>query len=152
MIKGVHHLTLHPNMLISIIDQFTIFNGWMNGQPGGPRRGSRIFCQGWQGGGPGPTARIQDPHMGPIHTYLHACMSACMHTHTHIHIYACTDRHMNVHAQADGKTFTYIYKRQIKRHTGYLNMHNHVQRQCQKHTCVCMSRHTCACHYLKISH
>ena len=36
------------------------------------------------GGGQGPTARIQDPHMRPIHTRTHA------------------ERHMNVHAQADG--------------------------------------------------
>ena len=34
MIKGVHLLTPRPNMLISLIDQFTIFNGWMDGQPG----------------------------------------------------------------------------------------------------------------------
>ena len=27
MIKGVHQLTLRPNMLISLIDHFTIFNG-----------------------------------------------------------------------------------------------------------------------------
>ena len=85
-------------MLISLIDQFRIFNGWMDGQPGGPRRGSRIFCQ----GGPGPTARIQDLHMGPIHTYV------CIHT------YACTDRHMNVLAQADGWTNMYMYRRQTK--------------------------------------
>ena len=45
------------------------------------------------GGGPGPTARIQNPHMGPIHTYV------CIHT------YAFTDRHMNVFAQADGWTY-----------------------------------------------
>ena len=30
MIKGVHKLTLLPNMLIFLIDQFTIFNGWMD--------------------------------------------------------------------------------------------------------------------------
>ena len=57
MIKGVHQLTLRPNMLTSVNDQFTIFNGWMDndGQPGGPRRGSRIFCQ--RGGGVGVKAR-----------------------------------------------------------------------------------------------
>ena len=38
MIKGVHQLTLRPNMLISLIDHLTIFNGWMDGQPGGPMR------------------------------------------------------------------------------------------------------------------
>ena len=30
MIKVVHQLTLRPNMLISLIDHFTIFNGWMD--------------------------------------------------------------------------------------------------------------------------
>ena len=50
-------------------------DGWMDGQPGGPMRGSRIFCQ---EGDPGPTARIQDPPMGYIHT--------CVHTHTHTHV------------------------------------------------------------------
>ena len=93
MFKGVHLLTPRPNMLI---DQFTIFNGWMDGQPGGPRPRSRIFCQGGGGGGPGPMARIQDLHMGPIHTYVPI--------QTFIHTYACTDRHMNDHAQADGWT------------------------------------------------
>ena len=42
----MHQLTLRPNMLISLINQWTIFNGWIDGQPGGPMRGSRNFCQG----------------------------------------------------------------------------------------------------------
>ena len=46
MIKVVHQLTLRPNMLISLINQWSIFNGWMDGQPGGPMRRSRNFCQG----------------------------------------------------------------------------------------------------------
>ena len=55
-------------------------------------------------GGPGPTARIKDPHMGPIHTYVHACMHAYthMHAHTHARTLAHTHRHVNVLAQADG--------------------------------------------------
>ena len=32
MIKGVHQLTLRTNILISLIDHFTMFNGWMNSQ------------------------------------------------------------------------------------------------------------------------
>ena len=107
MFKGVHLLTPRPNMLISLIDQFTVFNGWMDGQSGGPRRRSRIFLSGGGGGGPGPTARIQDPHMGPIHTYVRI--------QTYIRTYACTDRHMNVHAHADGWTYMYMYRRQTKR-------------------------------------
>ena len=55
-----------------------------------------FFFRGW-GGSPGPMARIQDPHMGPIHTYV--CIQ------TNIHTCACTDRHMNVHTQADGWTY-----------------------------------------------
>ena len=31
MIKGVHQLTLRPNTLISLVDHFTIFNGWKDG-------------------------------------------------------------------------------------------------------------------------
>ena len=29
IIKGAHQLTLRPNTLISLIDHYTIFNGWM---------------------------------------------------------------------------------------------------------------------------
>ena len=75
MIKGVHKLTLRPNMLISLKNHWTLFNGWLDRQPGGPMCGSRIFVV-----GPGLTARIQDRHMG----------------------YRQTDRHMHVHAPADG--------------------------------------------------
>ena len=50
-------------------------------------------------GDPGPTARIQDPHMGQIRTYIH----------TYIHTYACTKRHlMFVHRQTDRHTCTCI--------------------------------------------
>ena len=59
------------------------------------------FYQGG-GGGQGPTARIQDPHMGPIHTHARA------RTDAHTHTFACTDRHMNVHAQADEWTYMYM--------------------------------------------
>ena len=74
-IKGVHPLTLRPNALISLIDHFTVFNGCMEGQMGGPTGTSRFLSGKW---GPGPTARIQDPHIGPIHTYVRACMYVCM--------------------------------------------------------------------------
>ena len=64
-----------------------------------------------RGGGPGPTARIQDQHMGPIHMYVHTYI----HTHARTHANTCTGRHMNVHAQADGKTYMYMYRQQTKR-------------------------------------
>ena len=49
-------------------------------------------------GGPGLTARIQDPHIGPVHrirTYVLACVRACVraHTHTQTHTPTQTDRH-----------------------------------------------------------
>ena len=59
------------------------------------------------------TARIQDPHMGPISTYVH--MRACVRTyvrtyvHTYVHTYACKDRHMNVHAQADRQIDIHVH-------------------------------------------
>ena len=86
MIKGVHQLTLCPNMLISLIDHFTIFNGWVDSAR------NKYFCHGGGGGGRVLMARIHDPHMGPTHT----------HTHTRVGAHTCTDRHMNVYAQADG--------------------------------------------------
>ena len=108
MIKGVHQLTLSPNTLISLIDHFTIFNGWMDNRadpgvdPG--------FLSGE--GGPGPTARIQDPHMGPIHTYVHmhtciVCIQARSQTHIRIyirmyrqaHVCPCTGRRIDIHVQ-----------------------------------------------------
>ena len=64
MIKGVHQLTLRPNRLISLIDHFTISNGWMDSRAD-PCADLGFLSEEW---GPGPTARIQDPHMGPIHT------------------------------------------------------------------------------------
>ena len=85
MIKGVHQLTLRPNTLISLVDHFTIFNGWKDG---------------WTDPCADP-GFLQDPHMGPIRTYTHAPTHAHTHTHTHTHVQT-TDRHMNVHAQADG--------------------------------------------------
>ena len=62
MIKGVHQLTLRPNMLISLTDHLQLsMDRWIDGQPGGPMYGSRIILSrevggGGGGGGPGPTA------------------------------------------------------------------------------------------------
>ena len=97
MIKGVHQLTLCPNTLISLIDHFTIFNGWKDGWTDPCADPGFLSVE----GGPGPTASLQDPHMGPIHTYVRTRTHPRTHTHTHTHVQT-TDRHMNVHAQADG--------------------------------------------------
>ena len=37
------------------------------------------------------------------------------HTHTHTHTHTCTVRQMNVHAQAEGWTCMYMYRRQTTR-------------------------------------
>ena len=79
MIKGVHQLTLRPNMLISLINQWTNFNGWMDGQPGEPMRGSRIFCQ-----GVGVQARRPEYRIRTWDTHTRA--RACTHTHAYRHI------------------------------------------------------------------
>ena len=101
MIKGVHQLTLRPNTLISSVDHFTIFNGWKDGWTDPCADPGFLSVE----GGPGPTASLQDPHMGPIRTYVrtrtHARTHPRTHARTHTHVQT-TDRHMNVHAQADG--------------------------------------------------
>ena len=98
MIKGVHQLTLRPNTLISLIDHFTIFNGWKDGWTDLCTDPGFLSVE----GGPGPTASLQDPHMGPyIPMNVHARTHPRTHAHTHTHVQT-TDRHMNVHAQADG--------------------------------------------------
>ena len=75
MIKGVHQLTFRPNTLISLIDHFTISNGWT-----ARRTHARIqdLCQ--EKGDPGLTARIRDPHVGPIHTYVRTYAAYIIHT------------------------------------------------------------------------
>ena len=87
MIKGVHLLTPCPNMLISLIDQFRIFNGWTAG-----RTQARIqdFCQGVGVQARPPEYRIRtwDQY---IHTYVHVGI------HTYAHKCSCTGRRMDIH-------------------------------------------------------
>ena len=89
MIKGVHQLTLRPNMLISLINQWTIFKGWMDGQSGGPMRGSRHFFQ-----GVGVQARRPEYRIRTWDTHTRAC--ARVHTHTCIQTYRRIDMHVYV--------------------------------------------------------
>ena len=67
MVKGVHQLTLRPNMLISVIDQFAIFNGWMNGQSGVPGVDPDSHNTGSAHG----TNTIVCMYTHTIHTYTH---------------------------------------------------------------------------------
>ena len=90
MIKGVHQLTLGPNMLISLVDHFTIFNGWKDGWTDPCADPGFLSVEGVQARRPAYRIRTWDQY---IPTYVHAP------THTHVQT---TDRHMNVHAQADG--------------------------------------------------
>ena len=85
MIKGVHQLTLRPNLLISLIDHFTIFKGWMDSQAD-PCVELGIFVTGGGIRGPGPTARIQDPHMGHTHAQAHECSCTGRQIDIHVHV------------------------------------------------------------------
>ena len=85
MIKGVHQLTLRPNTLISLIDHITIFNGWKDGWTDPCADPGFLSVE----GGPGPTVSLQDPHMGPIHTYVRTRTHPPTHARTHTH--TCTD-------------------------------------------------------------
>ena len=88
LIKGVHQLTLHPTTLISLIDHFTIFNGWMHGQPSGPMCGSRIFVR-------GRGSRPDGQNTGSAHgTNTYVRTYTYMHTHTHAHIRNHTHKHV----------------------------------------------------------
>ena len=69
MIKGVHQLTPRPNTLISLIDHFTIFNGWT---AGGTHARIQDFCQGKAVQAQWPKYRIRtwDQYIR-THTYIH---------------------------------------------------------------------------------
>ena len=94
MIKGVHQLTLRQNMLISLINQWTFFNGWMDSRAD-PCVDPGFFVSGGGGGGgggggPGPTARIQDIH---THTRTHAYILM----YKQAHECSCTGRRIGIH-------------------------------------------------------
>ena len=144
MIKGVHQLTLRPNTLISLIDHFTIFNGWKDGWTDPCADPGFLSVE----GGPGPTASLQDPHMGPIHTYVRTRTHAPTHarTHAHTHMYRQqTDTWMFMHRQTDRHTCTCIDGKlkyiQINRN-GIIMYRDNVR------NIGWMSRHTCTCHYI----
>ena len=98
MIKGVHQLTLRPNTLISLIGH--LMDGWT-----AERTHARIkdFCK-----GKGVQARWPEYRIHTCDQYIRTCI------HTYMHTYACTDRHMNVNAQADGETYMYMYSGKLK--------------------------------------
>ena len=113
-------------------------DGWMDSRADPGADPGFLSVGGGGGWGPGPTARIQDPHMVPIHTYV-------CYIHTHVQTGTC----MFLHRQTDGHTCTCIDgKLEDRLFITCIIMY----RGGQKHTCACMSRHTCTCHYLKISH
>ena len=109
MFKGVHQLTLRPNMQISLIIQWTIFNGRMDFLSGGG--GSRHGSQN-TGSAHGihtykrAYVRTYDVH-ARTHTRTHARTHAHTHTHTYIHTYilmfrqanecSCTGRRIEIH-------------------------------------------------------
>ena len=59
-------------------------DGWIAGRT---RVRIKDILSGVGGGGPGPTARIQDRHMEYIHTYVRLTyIHACTHTYIHTHV------------------------------------------------------------------
>ena len=95
MIKGVHLLTPCPNMLISLIDQFRIFNGWMDGWTAG-RTQARIqdFLSGEGGGGSRPDRQ----NTGSAHgTNTYVRMYTYIRMYRQAHDCSCTGRRMDKH-------------------------------------------------------
>ena len=84
-----------------------------------------FYQAGGGGGGGGVKARRPEYRIRTWDQYIRTHARA--RTDAHTHTYICTDRHMNVHAQADEWTYMYMYRRQTKRQF-IKNMHNHVQR------------------------
>ena len=84
MIKGVHQLTLRPNTLISLVDHFTILNGWKDGWTDPCADPGFLSVEG--GPGPRPAYRIRtwDQY---VPTYVHARTHAHTHARTHTHMY-----------------------------------------------------------------
>ena len=106
MVKGVHQLTLRQNTLISLIDHFTIFNGWKDGWMDGPMRGSRIFVSGRGSRPDGQLTGSAHRTNTYLRTYTHAPTHARTHTHTHTHTRtdnrqthecSCTGRRIDIH-------------------------------------------------------
>ena len=94
MIKGVHQLTLRTNILIfSLIDHFTMFNGWMNSQADPCAELGFFFFFGGGGGGGGFRHDGQNTGSAhgtnPIRTYVR--------THRQAHEYSCTGRRIDIH-------------------------------------------------------
>ena len=91
MIKGVHQLTLRPNMLISLTDHLQLsMDGWIDGQPGGPMYGSRIILSREVGGGGGGVQARR--HTGS------ARHGKITHTHRQACECSCTGRRLDIHA------------------------------------------------------
>ena len=82
-------------MLISLIDQFTIFNGWMDSRAD-PGADPGFFCQGG-GGGPGPTARIHDMHETNIYVRTYTNIHPYIRMYRQAHECSCTGRRMDMH-------------------------------------------------------
>ena len=102
MIKGVHQLTLRTNILISLIDHFTMFNGWMNSQAdpcavlGFVFFFVFFFLGGGGGGGWGGGVGFRPDGQNTGSTHWTNSIR------TYVCTYARTDRLMNIHAQEDG--------------------------------------------------
>ena len=87
----------------------------MDGQPGGPMRGSWIFIR-------GRGSKPDSQNKGSAHG-TNTCVHACMHTHTHARTHArthththtearecsCTARRIDIHVHVSGMEYSYLY-------------------------------------------
>ena len=100
-----------------------------------PRADPGLFVRGE--GGPGPTARIQDLHMGPIHTYVR------IHTYIGLHTYIC--RYRQAH---ETKLFHFHRISKNTEHGGGSSDRPYTQiGSATAYTCMLMNRHSgCTIH------
>ena len=123
----MHLLTPCPNMLISLIDQFRISNGWMDGQPGGPM------------GGGGCQARPPEYRIRTLDQYILSFFLYCNNPHTHV------QTGTYVLALADGWTYMYMNRRQTRRQVIYnmlLCIIMDATGTATAYTCMLMHRHS----------
>ena len=108
MIKGVHQLTLSPKTLISLIDHFTIFNGWMDSRANPCADPEFLSGEGVQARRPEYRIRTWDQYIR-THAYMYCMHTGTLtHTHTYIHTHVQTGTRMSMHRQTDRHTCTSI--------------------------------------------
>ena len=94
MVKSVHLLTPRPNMLISLIDQFIIFNGWMDSRAD-PGADPGFFLKG--GGGSRPDGQNKGSAHGTNTISTYTNIHPYIRMYRQAHECSCTGRRMDIH-------------------------------------------------------